>query len=162
MRTSYRTGSPASPTSNSSVHRTACGDRDGWQIPSLPLRRKARDRSRSRLGRAGELDQAVGRLLLITVAEVGLEDAALRPHQLREVCDSYMGCRMKLRRRSLPQRTTRESSPTSACAVAPVLGLGKWRSTIQSSYAFGLCVPVKWNGADVGRPVAFGPTHRSK
>ena len=36
-------------------------------------------------GRAGELDRAVGRLLLVTVAEVRLEDATLRRHRLREV-----------------------------------------------------------------------------
>ena len=38
----------------------------------------------------GELDRAVGRLLLVTIAEVRLEDATLRCHRLREVCDPYM------------------------------------------------------------------------
>ena len=36
-------------------------------------------------GRAGELDRAVGRLLLVTVAEVGLDGAALRLHHSRDV-----------------------------------------------------------------------------
>ena len=55
-------------------------------------------------GRAGELDRAVGRLLLVTLAEVWLEDAALRRHRLREVCDSYM---------RMPSETTASvSSPT--------------------------------------------------
>jgi hypothetical protein len=55
-------------------------------------------------GRAGELDRAVGRLLLVTVAEVRLNDAALRRHRLREVFDSYM---------RMPSETTASvSSPT--------------------------------------------------
>ena len=55
-------------------------------------------------GRAGELDRAVGRLLLVTLAEVRLENAALRRHRLREVCDSYM---------RMPSDTTASvSSPT--------------------------------------------------
>jgi len=55
-------------------------------------------------GRAGELDRAVGRLLLVTVAEVRLKDAALRRHRLREVFDSYM---------RVPSETTASvSSPT--------------------------------------------------
>ena len=41
-------------------------------------------------GRAEELDRAVGRLLLVTVAEVRLEDATLRRHRLREACDPHM------------------------------------------------------------------------
>jgi len=40
-------------------------------------------------GRAGELDRAVRRLLLVTVAKVRLKDAALRRHRLHEVFDSY-------------------------------------------------------------------------
>jgi hypothetical protein len=55
-------------------------------------------------GRAGELDRAAGRLLLVTVAEVRLNDAALRRHRLREVFDSYM---------RMPSETTASvSSPT--------------------------------------------------
>ena len=55
-------------------------------------------------GRAGELDRAVGRLLLVTVAEVRLEDATLRRHRLREVCDPYM---------RMPSETTASvASPT--------------------------------------------------
>ena len=45
-----------------------------------------------------------GRLLLVTLAVVRLENAALRRHRLREVCDSYM---------RMPSETTASvSSPT--------------------------------------------------
>jgi hypothetical protein len=89
--------------------------RDGWLLPLVTIAEVAPDKprrpptspppgceihtSRGRpkqegellpQGRAGELDRAVGRLLLVAVAEVRLEDAALGRHRLREVCDSYM------------------------------------------------------------------------
>jgi hypothetical protein len=55
-----------------------------------PGRRRIDRAGRFPSGRAGELDRAVGRLLLVTIAEVRLEDATLRCHRLREVCDPYM------------------------------------------------------------------------
>jgi hypothetical protein len=63
-----------------------------------------------RSGRAGELDRAVGRLLLVTVAEVRLKDAALRPHRLREVFDSYMRMPSETTASVSPQRTTSGST----------------------------------------------------
>lgn len=67
--------------------------------------------------RARELDRAVGRLLLVTLAEVRREDAALRRHRLREVCDSYM---------RMPSETTASvASPTDGGCRSKVSALGR-------------------------------------
>ena len=78
-------------------------------------------RRHCRVGRAGELDRAVGRLLLVTVAEVRLDDARLRRHRLREVCDPYM---------RMPSETTASvASPTDderCCLTGFCLAILNW------------------------------------
>ena len=83
-------------------------------IRTCRLAPETRRASRSPSGQAGELDRAVDRLLLVTVAEARLADAALRRHRLREVCDSYMRMPSETTQPSVgfPQRTRGERPAT--------------------------------------------------
>ena len=87
-----------------------------WLSLCRPSGHRAGNRASFPDGRAGELDRAVGRLLLVTRAEVRLENAALR-HRLREVCDSYM---------RMPSETTASvSSPTDELGERTIVH--RWR-----------------------------------
>ena len=56
----------------------------------------------------------------------------------------------------LPPRTTGESEPDIGLRRRPRIGIGEVEVNDQSSYAFGLCVPVKRTGRPRAAPLPFG------